>query len=317
MDSQTIDNQTININNNSDISHMSMDVMDDRHRSDPCSNQGSEIDEWLKIIEKETHPIEPVCVIAENRYLSKYDDSQKHDEKAKHTEHINIDDIKMDDIKMITDILLLEKASMIAKNLKFQFNKRSIEDIDSFNEWMISSLMWLRDVSFELSSRNGQPVMNFNTTGPQEDQTPQIKKHQISRNSYKFCEFGHGCKFNYERTQNCYSQHYVYNLVYIDILDILIYISERYSNNLSEVKQNAINHDDVIQNDKIKQDLNEIKTSINTITYVINHMFDELTQLKNTRPEHYIEYEKRSYRFKPINTKTRQKTKKNEKNKTV
>jgi len=85
----------------------------------------------------------------------------------------------------------------------------------------------------------------------------------------------------------CYAQHYVFNLVYLDILDILCYISETYSNNLNNSENLHLN-------------LNEIKTSINTITYVINHMFEELSQLKLTSPDQYKEYENRSYKLKVI-----------------
>ena len=80
----------------------------------------------------------------------------------------------------------------------------------------------------------------------------------ISRSSYKFCNFNYDCEFNYNKKKNqgCYAQHYVYNIVQSDIKSVINYLEK---NKL----KNTIN-------------LKEVKKCIDTISFVINHMYEEL-----------------------------------------
>jgi hypothetical protein len=208
-------------------------------------------------------------------------------------EHIDIDDIYTSDITTCDDLNLLEKSSMIAKNLKFQFNKRYNENSNTFMIWMMKSLVWLKNIMYELATRNYQiddKISNtdkefniFNDSLINTSFNPSNGVPIMQRNSYMFCEFGSTCRFNYNIDQKCYAQHYVYNLVYLDVLDILNYIvCMRRTNGTSYI---------IIED----QDMIEIKISINTITYVINHMYDELSHLKITNSEWYQNYEKRIY----------------------
>ena len=147
--------------------------------------------------------------------------------------------------------------------------------------------------------------------------TNTIKKTDvISRNSYMFCEFGSACRFNYNKDQKCYGQHYVYNLVYFDILDILKYIglidlndkltkndnqkSEALAMCTSSIGWSDRLHLSIAQNPLSGGDkyIQEIKTSVNTVTYVINHMYDELSHVKVINPKIYKEYEKKTIKFK-------------------
>src|SRR5579872_1240488 len=86
------------------------------------------------------------------------------DVRQKILDHVDIEDIKFLDIKSKEDLELLEKASMIAKNLKFQFNKRHEEDNNKFMIWMNTSLIWLNNVMNELAKRNNQPLVTVSTT---------------------------------------------------------------------------------------------------------------------------------------------------------
>ncbi len=175
----------------------------------------------------------------------------------------------------MSDIIILEKTSSYTKKIKNLFNKKIEYCDDLFITWFTESLELLRDVMFELSNRNSQSINTLN----QEKKQQQDKKISISRNSYKFCEYGYGCKYNYEIKQICHAHHFVFNLVYMDIIDILEYISTIFS-----------------CNSKITiVEIEEIRTSVNTITYVLNHMHDELSQLKTTRPECYQNYVNRKY----------------------
>jgi hypothetical protein len=295
------------------------------------TNTEENVNDWTRIIEEkqksEIEILTPMHVSIESRYVTKIEGCRGKDNRSKHTEHVSIDDIKLEDIKFNNDLSLLEKSSMIAKNLKFQFNKRFTEDVKSFNIWITTSLQWLRDVMFELANRTSQ-IINISTinkkastfgTSPRDG----CLRSNISRNSYKFCEFGHACKFNYEKNQVCYAQHYVYDLVYLDILDILWYISDTYAKAHTNTHANTCGttHTTTHANarnsnpDFLHECVNEIKTSVNTITYVINHMLEELTQLKLSCPDQYREYENRTYKLKVVGYKCRTKNeKKNERN---
>lgn len=187
--------------------------------------------------------------------------------------HIEIEQIQECDIKSLTDIALLENASLIAKNLKFQFTKKYETNPSHFTVWLKSSLNWLNNVMLELKKRytgaSDKITGLIELSRPTESDilkpvtssakvTPSItssikSKRSIPRNSYKFCEYNFMCRFHYgSKKEGCYSQHFVYESVSQDIVNIL----------------NCL-HAEIYE-------LTEIKTSINTITYVINHMFDEM-----------------------------------------
>ncbi len=82
----------------------------------------------------------------------------------------------------------------------------------------------------------------------------------IPRCSYKFCNFKDECFYNYSnKTKNvCYQDHYVHHMVNADLIILKDYINQKFnSNNL------------VIPN-------KEILKTINTLCFVIEHMFSEL-----------------------------------------
>lgn len=249
------------------------------------------------------------------KYIVHENEKNEKELKQKILEHLDIDDIKSLDIKSKEDLELLEKASMIAKNLKFQFNKRHEENNEKFIVWMNTSLIWLHNVMIELAKRNNQPLTNVQQSNNKYHTISTIStsistismstsSHSslltITRNSYKFCEFGYSCKFNYDIKERCYAQHYVFNLVAQDIADTLKFITDTITNSTFTSTSNiGININELI----------EIRTSINTITFVINHMYDELLQLKNTNRQHYDNYIKRIYKYRTTNIK-RKKSKK-------
>lgn len=238
--------------------------------------------DWTEIIENTSQEVnEPIVAVPLQNSFIYSSDPKKRDEKVTVPTH-DIEEIKEEDINKMTDIQFLEKSSLLARNLKFQICKRYEENIDECIEWVTASLEWLRDVTLLLATRNSQPIIH------------PLNKKQSSiarRNSYKFCEYNYSCKFNYSHESKCYAQHYVYSLVHSDIIDILEHIKNTYPSE--------------------EMNLGEVKTSVNTITYVINHMFDELTKLQLYRADKYKNYEDRIYRFKSISN-FRHRTKKNE-----
>ena len=75
----------------------------------------------------------------------------------------------------------------------------------------------------------------------------------IFRCSYKFCKYKENCSFIYNN-KKCYQDHYVHNMVSFDINMLLNYFK---------------NNDNINNKD--------ISKSIITLTYVINHMYNELS----------------------------------------
>ena len=104
---------------------------------------------------------------------------------------------------------------------------------------------WLMDGSKYMSNKLGLILFQHKCT--------QSQVQTIPRSSYQFCNFNCECEFNYntKKKLGCYGQHYVHNLIYADLCALRNYIT---------------NHDDP----------EEIRKSINTISYVINHMCEEL-----------------------------------------
>lgn len=80
----------------------------------------------------------------------------------------------------------------------------------------------------------------------------------INRCSYKFCNFKENCTYNYNKEINkiCYQDHYVHNMVSVDLKNLLDYINSNMDKNSIELK--------------------EILKTINTLSYVITHMENEL-----------------------------------------
>ena len=82
----------------------------------------------------------------------------------------------------------------------------------------------------------------------------------IPRCSYKFCNFKNECFYNYNRkTKNvCYQDHYVHNMVSADLIILIDYIKFKFNENKL-----------IIPN-------KEILKSINTLSFVVDHMYSEL-----------------------------------------
>lgn len=213
-------------------------------------------DNWTDIIKEESH--ENLKPIKNN--INNINDME-------YVEMITIDEFTKDD-----DIDLLKRAAAVSRNLKLYINKKYNNCDGECYEFMYKSIEWVGECTKLLADRNFQQII-FRGTGNKSNNIDNV----ITRNSYKFCEFNHECKFNYTNVDvRCYAQHFVYNLVHDDVVDVLKYMSHN----------------------KDAMDINEIKVSINTITYVLNHMFDELTKLKLYMPDKYQNYIDRKYRFK-------------------
>lgn len=139
--------------------------------------------------------------------------------------------------KELDIIKLLTKYTLQNKNLNYDFLVKCLNVIYSFSE--------------SLRRKIGQKeiVNNISTD-----------KDGISRCSYKFCSYQDNCTYNYNlKIKNlCYQDHYVHNMVSTDLKNLLTYIKNKYE------------HTKIILHNK------EILKTINTLSYVIGHMEQEL-----------------------------------------
>lgn len=173
--------------------------------------------------------------------------------------NISIEKILESDIKKINDITLLEYENILCidlrkcvKNMLESYNKEPL-NIDTF----ITKLEWLKMTSKYLSEKIGQsPYQNENKSNK-----------MFQRSSYKFCNFNYECEFNYnaKKYTGCFAQHYVHNIVYADLVTLINCIKKLYQSN--EFK---------ISLDQLK----ELKKTTSTLSFVINHMFEELKNIQ-------------------------------------
>ena len=133
-------------------------------------------------------------------------------------------------------IKLLTKYSLLNNNLDYSF--------------FMKSLGILLDLSETLRLRLGQKEIIIDNKDP----------NIITRCSYKFCSYKDNCTYNYNlKSKNlCYQNHYVHNMVSADLKILINYIN------------NKCNSTMVITHNK------DILKTINTLSFVINHMESEL-----------------------------------------
>ena len=157
----------------------------------------------------------------------------------------NIDYLILENYGHLSDINIIEYQTIIINYLKKIIKNTEKINIDD----ILLKLDWLLETSKYLSKKIGLIIFKHKNT----------ESNSISRSSYKFCNYNFECQYNYniKKHLGCFAQHYVHNLVYADIDSLKKFIISNKS------KFNIIL-------------LDQIKKSINTITFVINHMFDEL-----------------------------------------
>ena len=157
---------------------------------------------------------------------------------------------------------MLEVAGYLKKYIRDYINELNSVAINepSFNKnEYIEKLTWLKNISKYLCNKIGLVIHNHKTFNN--------NNIIIQRSSYKFCNYNYECKFNYCRNnkyKGCIAQHFVHNLVHTDVIALIEYI-----------------------NSNQKFNYNEIRKCIDTISFVINHMHDELEHLKYFNPDTY------------------------------
>jgi hypothetical protein len=184
--------------------------------------------------------------------------------KLKEIEELCTNDEKIDKIKKENSLKIIQKELDVIKLL----TKYSLQNNQLNYTFFINSLNLLFNLSEALRIRLGQKEINIEKKNYSDD--------NISRCSYKFCNFKDTCNYNYNKSKNmCYQDHYVHNMVSADLKILIEYIEQKYGNT------------------KVVLHNKEILKTINTLSYVINHMENEL----KTKCLYLSENEIESYHF--------------------
>lgn len=154
--------------------------------------------------------------------------------------------------KELDIIRLITKYTLQNKNINYDF--------------IINCLNILLELSETLKIRIGQKNYNH-------DKMQVSSENTISRCSYKFCCYQYNCSYNYNiKIKNlCYQDHYVHNMVSADLKFLIHYIKTKYGDT------------------KIVSHNKEILKTINTLSFVIDHMEKELRNKCMYLPE--VEWE--------------------------
>ena len=145
----------------------------------------------------------------------------------------------------------------------------------------IKYLSWISDASLILSNRLKLPKINKEFTG------------DLLKRTYDFCPHRSNCQINYGKKKGkCCAPHYVHNIVQNDVMMMIKYFDKN--------KDNSVFAFD--------QELFKVLKQINTIQFVINQMFIELSTFKNSLSNHFNDIEKFHHNciveeIKPINMK--------------
>ncbi len=153
----------------------------------------------------------------------------------------------INEYEKINDLELLEKEALIIIYInRFLLKNKLKEDNKKF---FIDLFTWIKNVSDFFSTKlNLQKIIH----------SKRFKdEFFINRCSYKFCNFKDNCEYNYDKnSKKCNSDHYVHNMVSADCDSLINYLN---TNDIEKVDHH-----------------NEMMKCINTLMFVINHMYNEL-----------------------------------------
>ena len=171
-----------------------------------------------------------------------------YNQKLKELEDLCDNSEEINKFSKLNSLKILQKELDIIKLL----TKYSLQNNQLNYNFFINALKLLLVLSEILRNRLNQVDVKIETKIYTDD--------NISRCSYKFCNYKDSCSYNYNKAKNliCYQDHYVHNMVSGDLKVLIDYIEQKYS------------HVKVISHNK------EILKTINTLSFVINHMESEL-----------------------------------------
>lgn len=168
----------------------------------------------------------------------------------------NLQELKNEcnNIELIKSYLKKNSLHLLQKELDIikLLTKYALQNSQLDYEFFLASLKLLFEISETLRKRLGQKeIVHDNKI---------INSTNISRCSYKFCSFKENCTYNYNPKIKslCYQDHFVHRMVSADLNVLINYIEQKFNDSHF-----------VIHN-------KEILKTINTLSYVINHMENEL-----------------------------------------
>ena len=176
-------------------------------------------------------------------------------------------DIIKKDPKEFNDLTLLEYETNISSYLNNYIKQHENDKVQVDLKTQLPTFIWLMSASMHLCNNIGLQIEQHI------DVVNSIKKGYFPRSSYKFCEFGYECEFNYNNNhKGCYLQHYVHNLVCSDLDVVIKYIKELHNGQLNLIQKKKNQYDSF--------NFTELCKSMKTIAYVIKHMYEELINVK-------------------------------------
>jgi len=168
-------------------------------------------------------------------------------EKLKEIEILCADENTTEKFNKFNSLKILQTELEVIKLL----TKYSLQNNQLNYDFFINALKLLLELSEILRIRLGQPEISIEKKNYIDD--------NISRCSYKFCNYKDSCNYNYNKSKHlCYQDHYVHNMVSGDLKILIDYIVQKYG----ETK--------IVSHNK------EILKTINTLSFVIDHMEKEL-----------------------------------------
>jgi len=155
--------------------------------------------------------------------------------------------ILITDYKKFNDLELLEKEALIIIYINRFLLKNKLKE--SEKQFFINLFMWIKNVSDYFTNKLNLISIVHSKRFKDE--------YLINRCSYKFCNYKDNCEYNYNKNgKRCNLDHYVHNMVFADCDSLINYL---------------------VNNDLEKVDhYNEMMKCINTLMFVINHMYNEL-----------------------------------------
>lgn len=205
--------------------------------------------------------------------------------EKKELKEISSNEILKTDVKQIDDIHNIFYQRKLTQELKnsFEFTKDFFKKTEFYLQWIKKSSNHLV-TSLNLPDYKNRLEKNISI------------KNIIPRSSYKFCKYKQNCDFNYDKKnyEGCFAQHYVHNMVYSDVKILLKYLS--LSENFSDYNEQ------------------EIKKSLETLYFVINHMYEEMYNASKMYGSNNINFHVERSPTKKFNKKLRNKKKNKNKN---
>jgi hypothetical protein len=155
--------------------------------------------------------------------------------------------LQISNYKSFNDLELLEKEALIIIYINRYLIKNKLTEEDK--QFFIDLFIWIKNISLYFTDKLNLNIISHSKRFKDE--------YLINRCSYKFCNYKDNCEFNYDKkNKKCNCDHYVHNMVHADADSLISYLL---NNNL-----NNIDHH------------NEMMKCINTLMFVINHMYNEL-----------------------------------------